>query len=137
MVAYSSILAWKIPWTEETGGLHSPWSHKESVWVTEQSVLYCPLNCHLDLDPCVYQSFQCKIVNFLIPWLQGKKSFKNLFTIFCLKWYLHICCSITYLFKYIRIISCLWALHLENTWNCKNRRHCTSLPLKYCRTLSY
>ena len=26
---YSSILAWKIPWTEEPGG-HSPWSHEES-----------------------------------------------------------------------------------------------------------
>ena len=26
---HSSILAWKIPWTEEPGGYH-PWSHKES-----------------------------------------------------------------------------------------------------------
>ena len=30
MAAHSSILAWKIPWTEEPGGLHSPWGHKES-----------------------------------------------------------------------------------------------------------
>ena len=28
MAAHSSILAWKIPWTEEPGG-YSPWSHKE------------------------------------------------------------------------------------------------------------
>ena len=27
---YSSILAWKIPWTEEPGGLQSIWGHKES-----------------------------------------------------------------------------------------------------------
>ena len=27
---HSSILAWKIPWTEEPGGLHSPWGWKES-----------------------------------------------------------------------------------------------------------
>ena len=27
---YSSILAWRIPWTEEPGGLYSPWGHKES-----------------------------------------------------------------------------------------------------------
>ena len=27
MAAHSSILAWKIPWTEEPGGL---WDHKES-----------------------------------------------------------------------------------------------------------
>ena len=26
---HSSILAWRIPWTEEPGGLH-PWGHKES-----------------------------------------------------------------------------------------------------------
>ena len=30
MAAHCSILAWKIPWTEEPGRLYSPWSHKES-----------------------------------------------------------------------------------------------------------
>ena len=29
MATHSSILAWKIPWTEEPGGLES-WGHKES-----------------------------------------------------------------------------------------------------------
>ena len=29
MATHSSILAWKIPWTEEPGGLYSPWGHKE------------------------------------------------------------------------------------------------------------
>ena len=28
MAAHSSILAWEIPWTEEPGGLYSPWSRK-------------------------------------------------------------------------------------------------------------
>ena len=28
MATHSSILAWKIPWTEEPGGLYSPWGHK-------------------------------------------------------------------------------------------------------------
>ena len=28
VAAHSSILAWKIPWTEEPGG-YSPWGHKE------------------------------------------------------------------------------------------------------------
>ena len=27
---YSSILAWRIAWTEEPGGVYSPESHKES-----------------------------------------------------------------------------------------------------------
>ena len=30
MSTHSSILAWKIPWTEEPGKLYSPWGHKES-----------------------------------------------------------------------------------------------------------
>ena len=30
MATHSSILAWKIPWTEEPGGLYSPWGRKES-----------------------------------------------------------------------------------------------------------
>ena len=30
MAARSSILAWRIQWTEEPSGLHSPWSGQES-----------------------------------------------------------------------------------------------------------
>ena len=30
MATHSNILAQKIPWTEEPGGLDSPWGHKES-----------------------------------------------------------------------------------------------------------
>ena len=30
MATHSSILAWRSPRTEEPGGLHSPWGHKES-----------------------------------------------------------------------------------------------------------
>ena len=29
MATHSSILALKIPWTEEPGGLYNPWGHKE------------------------------------------------------------------------------------------------------------
>ena len=29
MTTHSSILAWKIPWTEEPGGLYRPWGCKE------------------------------------------------------------------------------------------------------------
>ena len=37
MTTHSSIRAWKIPWIEEPGGLHSPWGRKESdttAWAT-------------------------------------------------------------------------------------------------------
>ena len=30
MAIHSCILAWRIPWKEEPGGLYSPWGHKES-----------------------------------------------------------------------------------------------------------
>ena len=30
MGTHSNILVWEIPWTEEPGGLHSSWGHKES-----------------------------------------------------------------------------------------------------------
>ena len=30
MGTYSSIPGWRIPWTEEPGGLYSPWGPKES-----------------------------------------------------------------------------------------------------------
>ena len=30
MATHSSILAWKIPWTEELGRLYSPWDYRES-----------------------------------------------------------------------------------------------------------
>ena len=30
MATHSSILAWRIPWAEEPGGLYSPWGRKES-----------------------------------------------------------------------------------------------------------
>ena len=29
MATYFSILAWRIPWTEEPGGIYSPQGHKE------------------------------------------------------------------------------------------------------------
>ena len=35
MASHSSILTWKIPWTEEPGGLSSPWGQSESNTATE------------------------------------------------------------------------------------------------------
>ena len=30
MATHSSVLAWRIPWTEEPGGLYDSWGHKKS-----------------------------------------------------------------------------------------------------------
>ena len=45
MATYSSILAWKIPWTEGPGGLYGPQGHMESDttdWATEHTRLQNP-----------------------------------------------------------------------------------------------
>ena len=48
MANHSSILAWKIPWTEEPGGLgYSPWTHKE--WDTTEQ-----LSTHIHILQTVY-----------------------------------------------------------------------------------
>ena len=41
MATHSSISAWRIPWTEESGG-YSPWDHKESdmTEVTKHTRIY-------------------------------------------------------------------------------------------------
>ena len=45
MATHSSILAWRVPWTEEPGGLQSMGSQR--VW--KQSVVSCPVLLLLDL----------------------------------------------------------------------------------------
>ena len=42
MATHSSILAWKIPSTEEPGGLQGPWDHKEldKTEVTQHTHIY-------------------------------------------------------------------------------------------------
>ena len=45
MATHSSILAWKIPWTEEPGGLQSTGSQRvRHDWVTSLWLSFCPWN---------------------------------------------------------------------------------------------
>ena len=84
MATHSSIHAWKIPWTEETGG-YSPWSLKESD-TTEQlhftftSYLPCTislslilLHCHLE-TPLHYEFVKLAPVNPIPPLSQYRSS---------------------------------------------------------------
>ena len=49
MVIQSSILAWRIPWTEEPGGLQSIGSQRvRHDWVTEHAGM------HLEKDICLF-----------------------------------------------------------------------------------
>ena len=47
MVTHSSILAWRMPWTEDPSGLYSPRSHKESD-TTEQLTVSLFHMCRVD-----------------------------------------------------------------------------------------
>ena len=44
MATHSSTLAWKIPWTEEPGGLYSPWDRKESDMTERLSLHFASLS---------------------------------------------------------------------------------------------
>ena len=44
MATYSSILAWKFPWTEEPGGLHSTRGQEESDTTEHACVQYIVMN---------------------------------------------------------------------------------------------
>ena len=39
MATHSSILAWRIPWTEKPGGGYSPWGLKESDMTEHNNIL--------------------------------------------------------------------------------------------------
>ena len=53
-----SILAWRIPQTEEPGGLYSPWGHKE-LDTTEQLNTFKPHIAHLQIEARNIISFGC------------------------------------------------------------------------------
>ena len=60
MATHSSILAWRIPWTEEPDVLHSPWGHKESD-TTEQLSLSLCIEELLPWDIC-QSSYHCSTI---------------------------------------------------------------------------
>ena len=64
MAIHSSILAWKIPWIEEPGGLYSPWGRKEldmTVYTHTQWYTYYYIS-----EECRFMSTQLSVmVNFI------------------------------------------------------------------------
>ena len=49
MATHSSILAWRIPWAEEPGGLYSPWGRKESDMTEWLSTIWGHYSIFLEL----------------------------------------------------------------------------------------
>ena len=48
---HSSILDWRIPWTEEPGRLYSPWGHKESDTTAAAAAAKLLQSCPTQCDP--------------------------------------------------------------------------------------
>ena len=68
MAAHSSILAWRIPWTEELVG-YIPWGRKESD-MTEQLTLSLPLCSQMDTlhfrNHCIFYLLLKNGIHFLV-----------------------------------------------------------------------
>ena len=62
MAAHFSILVWRIPWTEESGGLH-PWSYKELDMTTELTLSLFPFSMTLSHNQDLLHSFLSRNTN--------------------------------------------------------------------------
>ena len=60
MATHSSILAWRIPWTEEPGGLH-PWSHKEQDTTERLTLSLSDTDINTDTGGNIDQIFCCSV----------------------------------------------------------------------------
>ena len=69
MATHSSILACKIPWTEEPGGLYSPWGHKE--WDTTERLTHTHTHTHTGKNKA-YIEIKNKAMNIHVPVIQLK-----------------------------------------------------------------
>ena len=67
VTTHSSILAWRIPWTEEPDGLYSPWRYKESDksscfhWL--KTALKAPRCCVVQTPDSLYFT-----ISVYLPW---------------------------------------------------------------------
>ena len=65
MATHSSVLAWKILWTEEHGRLYSPWGHKES------DTTEWPNNIRIILE--FFEEYKCPGIVFLFLFCQSSR----------------------------------------------------------------
>ena len=73
MATYSIILAWRIPWTEEPGGLYSPWGRKQSDMTEWLSISQREHKAQYWIPLSTYSG----ILAFWLsqrPWFSGKES---------------------------------------------------------------
>ena len=76
MTAHSSILAWKIPWREEPGGLYSLWGHKELTNIKPNITSEVDWATSLSLFKTVNIYSIVRVLTRLQQWnIRGKHSF--------------------------------------------------------------
>ena len=93
MATHSSILVWKIPQTEEPGGLYSPWGHKDSDATehTDKVILYLTFWGTLKLfhNSCTVSYFPWAMhenFSFSISWINFLFSVFFFFFIIAILW---------------------------------------------------
>ena len=57
MATHFSILAWRIPWTEEPGGLYSSWGRKESDMIEQADIQQCTITNIILLQNIALRSY--------------------------------------------------------------------------------
>ena len=73
MATHCSILAWRIPWTEEPGG-YSPKGHKESD--TTEATEHTCMHTHICIDQSVINHCTCTM-NIVVIVLWPEDLYKN------------------------------------------------------------
>ena len=56
MTTHSSILAWEIPWTKESGGLELMGSQNRRTWLSDQTTKMFPKRCCWKLQKSLYKT---------------------------------------------------------------------------------
>ena len=57
MATHFNILAWRIPWTEEPGGLYSSWGCKESDMTEQADTQQCTITYIILLQNIILRSY--------------------------------------------------------------------------------
>jgi len=111
MATHSTSLAWKIPWTEEPGGLQSMWSQKvRHNWVTEYTYISLFKSFHM-----LFNSTWLFAVLFLFPWPSAHILEDKCWRAFQARWkYENICIIYIYIYMYLHLhhYSCLYIICL-------------------------
>ena len=128
MAIHSSILAWKIPWTEEPGGLHSPWGRKESD-MTEQ------LSTHTHTHVRAHTHTHTR-THTHIQWASEFGIWPGFLLCVCVCAWVYICvCAYVYMYVAVNIYDCVCVWVCGYLWECICVRVGVSVSLCVCECM--